>query len=921
MKLQYRFSSFFSSVVLIISLCSTPVLSQERISEIITNGTGQRQILKQYNGENYILTIDQFDSLKVYKYEEGESIFLHSRKYIALNDEVNFTTTDQFLLHESTEGSIAYNYITDEELLFPYEDSLNYTYWSQLYKDEVVLRQSSLDFNQKKQMLINLVTGEETLIDNKYTAVGNIEHSLLLRECIPGEDCYMYTYDKEDASLDSLARVRPYTNNNYFDDEIFVYLNDNKVERYNRVTGIRDVIHLENSELIGFRIFGTANHFVMSFRLNNTPYFMVINKASLNLTTIQKSVSLKNVLYDEPSNKIIFGEYNDVFIYHINSGTLEEFETWLTFPALAVLDNKYLFYAFDLTYKLHDLVTGDDHDLGIPYQNGGVNYKSIVKTEDGYLVNLDYSTEDFEPLWHIDTENKTMSSAMDIVPTMRAGLQRRGYVVKVGDEIIIVEKDIHKVVEDEIVQLNIGNIVESEYEPIKISNGDLYWVENVNTSVILCSILEGERIEIVTLPQTLPLHYFQNTEEYEVTDNYVYFIKGDFFIDKELIRINRETGDEEKILNAAGFGIDDLFSHNNHAYYIDESIYAINDPGEVNSLDINLGFFLFGQYAVFKNEMFYKTDSIVYKIAGNESENVLKTESDFLNVPYIFGDYLFVQQNPQARYFSYTQDGEVWMDLETPDDHSVSFLQNGYIAFMKNVETNRFETTLYHLPTGKTINIPDEFKELRYSFIIEQDENTIALATQGFFPNLKVHVIQLDNDPNEIISIGEFDSSGRGLKSSFDQYENEGFLYSGTRLFLMNEELEFISLSPEVAGDSESVNSVEKDGYFHFIGFHPTLGRQVYRVQVFSERLVETTKDFEVQDVVVSPNPASESISLKNISLIENWNYTLFSFDGKKMKEGRYDQTISVSDLKQGPYILVLQNTVGKILLGKFVKI
>ena len=922
MKLQIRLSCLFSCIVLLISFCTTPVLSQERISEIITEGTGQRQLLKQYDGESYILTIDQFDSLKVYRYADGESEFLHSRKYIALHDEVRFLTTDQFLLLEGTDGSIAYNFVTDEELMFLYEDNLNYTYWSHMYNDEVVLRQASPDFNDQKQMLINLTTGEETLLDNNYTVRGNFENSLLLWDCNSGQDCIMYAYDKEDASLDSLATVFPSTYQNYYDEEFFVYLNHNKVERYNCTTGVRDVIHQEGSELLGFRIFGTAKHFVMRFRLGSTNYLTIINKATLSSTTIQKTVSLDYIFYEEYSNKILFGESSDVFIYHIDSGTLEEFESWLSFPSISVLDNRYLFHAHDLTYKLYDLQTGDVHDLEVPYQNGGIEYKNIIKTDYSYLLNLDYFTEDFTPLWHLDSENKTMTSAMDVVPVMRAGLERGADVLKIQDEVIIVEKNIHKVVEDEIVQLNIGNIVESEYRPVKISNDHLYWVENVNTTLIVCSILDGERIEIATLPQTLPLYYFQNTGEYEVTDNYVYFIKGDFF-DSELVRIHRETGTEEMIMNANafGFGFDVLYSYKNHAYYTAESLFAINDLGDVEILDINLDLSLFNQFIVFKNELFYLTNSNFFKVTGSEIENILETESNIYS-PIVFGDYLFVRQSSQNQIYSYTQDGSVWMDFETPDDHSSSFLQNGYIAFMRNIETNRFETTLYHLPTERTINIPDEFKELRYSYIIEQPDETLALATQGFFPNLKVHKIQLAEDPDEVISLGHFDSSGRGLNSSFNPYENEGFLYSGSRLFLMNEDAEFISLNSDVAGDSESVNTAEKKGYFHFIAFHPTLGRQVYRVQVFSERLIENTNDLEILDLVISPNPTTESISLKNISPDENCRYTLFSLEGKTMKEGKYNnRNISVADLKLGPYIIVLQNSDGELLVGKFVKI
>ena len=69
-------------------------------------------------------------------------------------------------------------------------------------------------------------------------------------------------------------------------------------------------------------------------------------------------------------------------------------------------------------------------------------------------------------------------------------------------------------------------------------------------------------------------------------------------------------------------------------------------------------------------------------------------------------------------------------------------------------------------------------------------------------------------------------------------------------------------------------------------------------------------------DLIVYPNPASSTITLKGV-LIKNNNYKIISIDGKVLKkEILKTSNIDISDLKKGVYFLEYDNNRIKLIIN-----
>jgi hypothetical protein len=89
---------------LLLSLISIITTAQEQITNIVGEGSTTRYILKEYNGEKYIMTTVPFDSLKVYKLVNGTAIFQYGRKFDGIYGMIKYSTTNQFLLFSDIDG-------------------------------------------------------------------------------------------------------------------------------------------------------------------------------------------------------------------------------------------------------------------------------------------------------------------------------------------------------------------------------------------------------------------------------------------------------------------------------------------------------------------------------------------------------------------------------------------------------------------------------------------------------------------------------------------------------------------------------------------------------------------------------------------------------------------------------------------------
>lgn len=66
-------------------------------------------------------------------------------------------------------------------------------------------------------------------------------------------------------------------------------------------------------------------------------------------------------------------------------------------------------------------------------------------------------------------------------------------------------------------------------------------------------------------------------------------------------------------------------------------------------------------------------------------------------------------------------------------------------------------------------------------------------------------------------------------------------------------------------------------------------------------------EEISVNEISVYPNPANNSITIGNKNKSETLFYKIFSLNGKLITNGIYSNSIDVSEIERGSYLLVLQ--------------
>ncbi len=516
----------------ILLLFSSESLGQELISNFNHEGSSQRQLLKEYNGNKYIIVINDFDSLLVYSYINDQTLFLHGNHFPGISTESFLKTTNQFFLYESVEGSLAYNFIHNEEIQFPYSNNQNTTYWSHINEDEVVLRQSSGSNGQNSQKIVNLISLEEESIEPNLTILALKDNFLLLRETQFLDTDQWLVKDRESGATELITEGQNIQR--YFDNDMFVYHKDNMLLSRDHRTGINDTILIYNENATIYNIYDSESFIITSYELDSDVFLVAIEKETMAFKITDSNQYIKNVRYAESNQKIIIQSGSSAKIYDFTSNTIDFINNQLDDDFLQIIGGKYIFHAGNNEYRLLDVQENIYYDLEHSYQSSSLYSFSFFQENEKLIINLDHKIDQFKDLWEIDLSTMEMKSQQSIIPNMKNGLYDNSELIQLDENIFLIDEHIYKIKNNTITKINQGSLVVADGRKYKVIDGSFYWVENIAESIIICEYLNDNRNEIFTYPQELPFSGFQTIKDFSVTSQYIYFVDESLSFNKKL---------------------------------------------------------------------------------------------------------------------------------------------------------------------------------------------------------------------------------------------------------------------------------------------------------------------------------------------------------------------------------------------------
>ncbi len=825
------------AILVLFVLTTINSFAQERLTIVEGLGTSERNVLKEIDGIQYILTIDYFDSLNVYRIENGGAIYLHGTQLYGLNEELIIMTTDHFLLTESIYGSIAYNFIEGTETLYPYEEGYSRTQWKTENQDKVILRQSSNDYELEVQYLLDLNTNERLDIDDEYVVLDQLSNHLVVRDYIDTENSIYMLLDKQTEQFDTIVTSQFYYGEYAVDEYNFYFLVDSVVHAYRIADKSTEVLYDLGENIRSADIILTSTGVTVEVLYNDgfKKMLTINHELDTKIYDLQK--------YDEVYSELV-GDYwiadgdASLVLLHAETGDTIQFNFLYTKTEnIIVLDNRYLilhgsYNVSNNNVSMIDIETLEFSSL-IDNSVGGYGEITYLKLEENkYLFNYDVKLGENKTLIEIDLNSKSSKFA-EILNSPSNGLSNDSKLYEIGGNVFLISSDIYHVHGDQVVKLNQFEFKDANYRPFKIIDDQIYWVEVTDNRFTINTFGElGYEVvaDVEGHVGASPWNWLL-VQNYTVTDDYVFYMARGF-LENKLYRYNRSDGNIVTIVEDVSSNSSVLYGKDSYVYYGDGSIKVISPDQSIQALPLIPGGWPTDSFYEFKETLFLITEDGLYTVDESDYEEVFQfSGSNFVNF-YDLGDLLYITDETDKKYL---YDGELFTEIEVDENFSISNISSDYLIVNQSTGVNTTSTQILDATTNTYYELPDSIVNLRIVGLFSNDNKLVLVGTSGSFPFQKVEVYTLDMDFTNFARINIFESSGRGVRANLVTYENEAFLYAGSRFFLMRDNLDFVPIYG-LAGDPDNTKVIEQDGYFYFVAFHPDFGRQLYRIQVFSER-------------------------------------------------------------------------------------
>jgi hypothetical protein len=907
---------FFFLYLSLISIIST---AQEQITNIVGEGSTTRYILKEYNGEKYIMTTVPFDSLKVYKLVNGTAIFQYGRKFDGIYSMIKYSTTNQFLLFTDITGFKAYNFTNNTLQAIPYEGSLNYTNWHEerAFGDEIIVEQNTLDFTQSKPIFYDLDTDQYKVLNSALTYLKVGDQRLYAYTNLNNISSQLYVIDKENLSIiDSTITPLLSGGKFFFDEEdYFVYATKNDVKRYNFLTSEHELVKNIEQEYYTIKLSKSQNEYVI-----DVIEFQNHNVIRVNAVTLQSSQVFLGDEYANPYPDILYGKYiikgDQLIVLDTASGQKVSFYSSTRKSEYTILENRYIIYYFNSQHLMLDLATMQQHVLSQMPFNFTANNTEVMYDNGIYLVNFDNYFGNNQKLYEIDLATKKGTFSNKIINS-NEGLPNGSTLIRVKDDVLLVNvENLYHVNGNKATKLNnkVPHLIRNSY--YKIDDDVFYWCEFESSKYNIYKVENGQTVNIASLPNLIgpaPSNIII-LEDFFVTPNAIFFRGGN--PENTQYRYDLQTNQTTEVSNVKNRDYYGIY-HNGNYYYTDiAKIVMLKADGTKKDINLNYAHGFENPFIRYKNRLFIKNQEGLLELVDDKLEVRIQNQNEFGIRINVIDGLIILTDHPD----DYLYDGIATYKITgSPDQFRGFKILDDYFVIYDGIASNTTIASLLNFKTNTTITLPTDIAKLKNIRLFRNAGKYILLGSGGLSPYHKIEIYETDENFSYFSNINEFNVTSRGVISSFTEYINEGFLHTGNAMYLMDTLLNFIPIDGLAAENQASAVFVQ-DGYFYFIAIHPINGRQLFRIQPFSLRTSVDDDATIFTKVNVYPNPSSQEIFIEGDVF---HSAEIYNFSGHMVQKSTIgdNNRLDINGLNNGVYVVILTSSDGSKSVGKFIKI
>ncbi|HMU04166.1 MAG TPA: hypothetical protein PJ990_11095, partial [Saprospiraceae bacterium] len=648
----------------------------------------------------------------------------------------------------------------------------------------------------------------------------------------------LVSYNKISKVYQTVFTFPQVTKRYYYINGIIIYDNLSKTYAYNIETGENSLVYEHLNEFRSFTIFEIGDHIALSFTNKSSgpsgPYELkLISLNDFNIQSIPVDDAVIDIYPSLIQGKIIYEEHGKTIIHDLSSNEKVTFNTFNT-SQYYIAEDKYLVHLDFDTLRVLDIFTKKEmpHSVPITFKTLFFSIKAI-KINDKYIFNIYNNNENDKKLFQIDLKNQTVSN-YEFEPYAPNGLFSRANIALNDSTLLLFDKNLYHIEGKEYTQLNTS---QKEVINYKIIGGILFWIQdNVNNlEVYQFSESVVSKVGDIQKSELMQSDLF-NFKDFGVINGDIYFTEG--YYDATLNMIKQGSTVVKRIDNvdAPTSGYQIMIHKGNLYYPKGETVRVILQDESIHNTFLSVDPSSRFEKIILNDKMFYVNDKAIVHIDGKDYDIITEMEvRGGLNFPIkkINDSHILILKADKT-YDIF--DGISLKKSTLPENVTLYLIvSEKYIIASKLETTGVYKSYLYDFNQNMSLALPDSISSLQLIKVFNYFGKNIFVAKKGKDPFSKLVMYEMSDDFQTYQLIKSIDVIGSNLKFNFEQYQNEGLIYVGDKIYIMDENLNITQLE-DISGDPSQNKIILREGYFYFIALHPLHGRQLFRVQPLSLR-------------------------------------------------------------------------------------
>jgi hypothetical protein len=753
------------------------------------------------------------------------------------------------------------------------------------YKDNVIMLLSD-SIGQPKTCNVNISTGKVDQLNLPSIFISqNTSHYIAV-----GNGSKYYFQNKSTNNIDSISIKSNQAGTFLLNDQGMTFFSDTCIYYYDfKKQTKQKVIDLKSYKpyKVDFMDFNSF-YLVKVYDINRRERHLFFNS---NHQLINSTDSYIGYIYPEKYRDGVLLLTSGLFQYFdLKTGVKNLKQTSASANNFVVLKDRYIIHKSTYELVIYDVDKDSIYKTGADTWLATTNFQYFDMGENIFLLNNLNSADGYKDVFDLDLNTFKIKESEYLVNST-SGFEKEAVIKRVGNDLFLLGKNIYLIKGNTTTLVNTHNTIQNiNVAYYKIVDEKLYWIEKGSITFDMYKFENGRKQKYFSYPsiptEAYPIPLFLR-DYYPWGNSTILFSGG---LDSRILLANNSTN-KISDLNSNGsieYGNKLILFQNSIYFMKSRKLYRIDENFSIIEIGAVKNFL--STFHIFKNQLYLADDTDFHLIKDDKAIPIIRNLS-LARVSYN-GDYMMISE---ARK-NYVYDGQRVITYEN-DNNGYSFqnLYNDVFTTYRRIGvSDKYKLEFWNFKTNTQYVLPSAISDLRAIALFKYKNKSIFLARQHT-DRESMYLYETDSLFSFFTLLKTISTSGRGFAPKFVSYKNEGLLYVGADVYFMDDNLNFIRL--DMIGD-EDANDVEiADGYFVIKGIDPVLGRQLYRFQIFSERV--STKDLPpLEPLNAYPNPTLGDIKISN----NQGEVRLFNSNGVYISSGQ--DAFNLSNFSPGWYFL-----------------